>query len=270
MPRRGWSALETPASLYQVIRGPRPKSEDLPRAHQHSWWRFAHWQLPPVSEGRQPKSGLRPQQVPRRWHRGQSGGTRQNPDEVVANAQSRAERLQSAMDACFGRVRVCSCEKGWLQRCNKLSAQLKHGHWQRNSKSVRPSSSVPRTGCPVWSKNASPNKQLWTQGLALLAKRRQEMLPTENAVPVTIPNGTEDPVVVINQLRARVAEMDAECEGLRKKRTRSFSVPSPDMPGVDQSMSVWGPEPDRRSVLMQTLIDQGSFFVPKYNRFSPL
>ena len=107
-------------------------------------------------------------------------------------------------------------------------------------------------------------------GLARLARIRQEMLPTENVVPVTIPNGAEDPAVVINQLRARVAEMEAECEGLRKKRTRSLSVPSPVMPGVDQSMSVWGPEPDRRSVLMQTLIDQGSSLVPKSNRFSPL
>ena len=38
----------------------------------------------------------------------------------------------------------------------------------------------------------------------------------------------------------------------------------------DQSMSVWGAWPDRKSVLMQTLIDQGSSLVPKSNRFIPL
>ena len=51
MPRRGWSASETPAGWYQVIRGPRPKSEEWPRAHQNSsWWRSAQWQWPPVSK----------------------------------------------------------------------------------------------------------------------------------------------------------------------------------------------------------------------------
>ena len=63
-------------------------------------------------------------------------------------------------------------------------------------------------------------------GLARLARIRQEMTrATESAIPVTIPNGAEDPAVVINQLRGRVAEMEAECEGLLKKRTRSLSVP---------------------------------------------
>ena len=33
--RRGWSALETPAGRYQVIRGPRPKSKEWPKAHQN-------------------------------------------------------------------------------------------------------------------------------------------------------------------------------------------------------------------------------------------
>ena len=54
-------------------------------------------------------------------------------------------------------------QKDWHQRCSKVSVQLKRDRWQPNSKSVRPSSSVPRTGCPVWRKNASPNMKLWTQ-----------------------------------------------------------------------------------------------------------
>ena len=165
-----------------------------------------------------------------RWHptkSRRSGGQRTVASGAVAECTG-----------CFGRVRVCSCERFWLQHCSKLRAQLKHGHWQRNSKSVRPSSSVPRTGCPVWSKNASPNKKLRNAGHGWQGFR-QEIAPTENVVLVTIPNGAEDPAVVINQLRARVAEIEAECEGLRKKRTRSLSVPSPDMPGVD-SMSVLG------------------------------
>ena len=31
MPRKGWSAMETPAGWYQVLRDPRPKLEEWPQ-----------------------------------------------------------------------------------------------------------------------------------------------------------------------------------------------------------------------------------------------
>ena len=37
-----------------------------------------------------------------------------------------------------------------------------------------------------------------------------------------------------HQLRARVAEMEVEREEFRKKRGKSLSVPSPDMPGASE------------------------------------
>ena len=271
MSRRGWSALETPASWYQVIRGPRPKPEEWSRAHQNSsWWRSAQWQWPPVSEERQSKQSLpRPLQVPRRWHRGQSGGTRQNPDDVVANAQSRAERLQSALDALGESESAVA--KG-------LVAALQQAQRAAQAKPL----AAQFEECQAFIKRSQnrlsrleeervAEQEALDAGLARLAWIRQEMTSaTKSAIPVTIPNEAEDPAVVINQLRARVAEMEAECEGLRKKRTKSLSVPSPDMPGVDQSMSVW--EAGARS-LVRSHADAhrpGKFSCPEVESFQPV
>ena len=80
MPRRGWSALETPASWYQVIRGPRPKSEASTAASSPT---MAPWAV--------------------RWHPTKSrrnGGQRTVASGAVAECTG-----------FFGRVRVCSCER---------------------------------------------------------------------------------------------------------------------------------------------------------------
>ena len=96
MPRKGWSAMPTPEGWYQVLRGPRPKSEVWPRRQQWS----SSW-----SSGGQWHARAQKEQVPvqRRWQRGKS---RQDPEEAQVAARHRVERLESAL-AAVGRVRIC-------------------------------------------------------------------------------------------------------------------------------------------------------------------
>ena len=80
---------------------------------------------------------------------------------------------------------------------------------------------------------------------ARMARFREEMA---NAVPPpTVPGDPAQPTSVLDlvseaeRLRSRVAEMEAEREEARKKRSRSLSVPSPDLvggPGV--TLQKWG------------------------------
>ena len=51
--------------------------------------------------------------------------------------------------------------------------------------------------------------------------------PQVSPVPTTVP----EPMAEVHQLKSRVAELESEREEWRKKRTRSLSVPSADMPG---------------------------------------
>ena len=88
MPRKGWTSFPTPHGWFEVIRGPRPKSEEWPRHQQWHSWSKGWW--PAVSEASKPR-------VQRRWQRGTA--PRASPDEVKAAARSRIERLQSALDA---------------------------------------------------------------------------------------------------------------------------------------------------------------------------
>ena len=55
MPRIGWSSLPTPAGLYQVIRGPRPKAATNQQwPFSISWWQYGgHW---PVAKPKKPRS----------------------------------------------------------------------------------------------------------------------------------------------------------------------------------------------------------------------
>ena len=81
-------------------------------------------------------------------------------------------------------------------------------------------------------------------------------------------------VAELDRLRARVAEMEIEREEVRKKRSRSLSVPSPDLVGGDVSLREWGALHDQRvgehqGALMETLSSRGSTLAQS-NRFSPL
>ena len=179
-------------------------------------------------------------------------GSRVAPDKIQTKwwpAHSR-ERSGCRVHWMLWANRSLQSRKDWQQRYSKLSAHVKHGHWELPS------------GGRTHRRTRSSGRRIGTVG-----KDPPRDDPIRECCSCHHSEWGRGPFVVINQLRARVAEMEAECEGLRKKRTRSLSVPSPDMPGVDQSMSVWGPEPDRRSVLMQTLIDQGS---PEVQSFQPV
>ena len=76
MPRKGWTSFPTPSGWFEVIRGPRPKSEEWPRHQQWHSWSKGWW--PAVSEASKPR-------VQRRWQRGTA--PRASPDEVKAAAQ---------------------------------------------------------------------------------------------------------------------------------------------------------------------------------------
>ena len=84
MPRKGWTSFPTPSGWYEVIRGPRPKSEEWPRHQQWHPRRQGWW--PAVSEPSKPR-------VQRRWQRGTT--PRANPDDVKA-ARCRARWMHLA------------------------------------------------------------------------------------------------------------------------------------------------------------------------------
>ena len=101
-------------------------------------------------------------------------------------------------------------------------------------RSAKHSSSVPRR------KNASPCKKRSSgRRLGTVSKDPPRHDPC-NRVSHSC-HLSDDPAVMINQLRARVAEMEAD----RKKRTRSLSVPSPDMPGVTRPCGAGARSPVR-------------------------
>ena len=71
------------------------------------------------------------------------------------------------------------------------------------------------------------------------------------------------------------SEIDRSGVGTRRfgeEAARSLSVPASDIPPANQSMNVVGLRQglDRRSALLQTMIDQGSPLAVSNNRFSPL
>ena len=89
----------------------------------------------------------------------------------------------------------------------------------------------------------------------------------------TQPGKIHNLVAELDRLRARVAEMEIEREEVRKKRSRSLSVPSPDLvfgPGV--SLQGWGAQQRvglHQGAFMETLISRGSTLAQS-NRFSRL
>ena len=89
MPRKGWSAIQTPAGLYQVLRGPRPKLEEWPQLQpwSSSWQSGGQWHAPAQNE-----------QLPvqRRWQGGKRG---QDPEEAQVATRHRVERLENALAA---------------------------------------------------------------------------------------------------------------------------------------------------------------------------
>ena len=162
-----------------------------------------------------------------------STAPRPNPDDVKAAARSRIERLQSALDA-LGETE--SSEARGLQ------AALKEA--ERTAKE-RPFA-VQVEECQAFIKR-SQNRLVRLEeerareqseldaAMARMAKFRAEMAqsipvaPPPASADVTQSAKIPDLVSELERLRARVAEMEAEREEARKKRSRSLSVLSPDL-----------------------------------------
>ena len=111
--------------------------------------------------------------------------------------------------------------------------------------------------------------------LVWLTRLREEMsrLPVPGPTqPASVQPVPPDPTVVeLQQLRVRVAEMEMEREEFRKKRGRSLSVPSPDMPGAsEQSIALFQHPARDRSSLMATLNESWRDHCWKFQSFQPV
>ena len=96
------------------------------------------------------------------------------------------------------------------------------------------------------------------------------------SVQTTQPGQIPVLVAELERLRAQVKEMETEREEARKKRSRSLSVPSPDLVGgPDLLLQEWGALHDEHVVrgkgaIMEMLISRGSTLAASSNRISPL
>ena len=197
-------------------------------------------------------------QIQRRWQRGQ--GTRgTNPDELQATALTKVQRLERAIEALdieFTEARLltsalkearCAAQERptamQLEECQSPNQRSRYRMLRMEQERV------------------AEQKEL-DAALSRLTRLRAEM-SRESADPRTHTAGCESTspdstLAELHELRARVAEMEVEREDLRKKRGRSLSVPSPDMPGAsDQSVALFRHLARDRSALIATLIDQG-------------
>ena len=259
MVRKGWSAFPTPSGWYKVVRGPRPPSVQWPR--RHPW--APQWSYPVQ---RPSVSKVKESPPKRRWQRGNE--VQGNPDEVQAAARSRVERLERAV-AVLGEGD--SAEIRGLQAALKearraaqdrpLAAQVEEcqAFIQRSQRRLQ----------RLQEEQVKEQQQLDT-ALERMARFREETTRTTGPATVGVTGADPTPtqpgmvpelVAELDRLRARVAEMKVEREEVRKKRSRSLSVPSPDLLG--------GPDVqdlvlhDRRvgqhqGALMETLISRGS------------
>ena len=256
MPRKGWTSFPTPHGFFEVIRGPRPKSEEWPRHQQWHSWSKGWW--PAVSEASKPR-------VQRRWQRGTA--PRASPDEVKAAARSRIERLQSALDA-LGETE--SAEARGLQ------AALKGA--ERSAKE-RPLA-IQVEECQAFIKRSQNRIARLEEERAREQQELDAAMGLAKSIPVvpTVPGPTQQvriPELVseVERLRSRVAEMEMEREEARKKRSRSLSVPSPDLIGSPDLalQALHGQHTGQhRGAIMETLISRGSTLARSSNRFSPL
>ena len=249
-----------------MIRGPRPKAAPGQWRSSSSWWQYGQW---PVAKSEKP-------QVQRRWQRGQGPrGTYpgMNPDEVLAAARNKVQRLERAIEVLGDND---SAEARWLtsalqearraaqERPTAIQVEECQAFIQRSQNRL----------VKMEEERIAEQKEL-DAALVRLTRLREEMSrvpapgPTQPASVQPVP---PDPTLAeLQQLRVRVAEMEMEREEFRKKRGRSLSVPSPDMPGAsEQSIALFQHPARDRSSLMATLIDRGGTIAGSSNRFNPL
>ena len=191
---------------------------------------------------------------------------------MKAAARSRIERLQSALDA-LGDTE--STEVRGLQ------AALKEA--ERSAKE-RPFA-IQVEECQAFIKRSQNRivrleeqrvREQQDAAMGCMAKLQEEMA---NSIPVvpTVPGPTQqvkipDFVSDVERLRSRVAEMEMERDEARKKRSRSLSVPSPDLVGSPDLalQALHGQHTGQhRGAIMETLISRGSTLAQSSN-WSPL
>ena len=83
MPRKGWMQVEVPSGWTQLIRGPRPKSVQWPKAVRIS--------------SAVPAGVPQPQHVPRGRWRQQEGHVRKTPETSIEAAKKRVRALEAAL-----------------------------------------------------------------------------------------------------------------------------------------------------------------------------
>ena len=92
MVRKGWSQVEVPSGWVQIIRGPRPKSVQWPRASKEGTF-----QQQPSQPGASPQLG-RWRQVPQSQVL-KTGFRAPHPDEKASAARERVSKLEAALKA---------------------------------------------------------------------------------------------------------------------------------------------------------------------------
>ena len=252
MVRKGWSAFPTPSGWYNVVRGPRPPSVQWPRRQPWGpqWSHPLPWpSVTKVKESRSEATLCRG--IPTKCRRRHGLGSNDWRAVAVLGEGDSAEirGLQAALKEARRAAQDCP-----------LAAQVEE--WLQH----------------LQDEQVKEQLQLDT-ALARMARFRATTGPTvgpTGADPtLTQPGKIPELVAELDRLRARVAEMEIEREEVSKKRSRSLSVPSPDLVGgPDVSLQEWGAPRDQRvgqhqGALMETLICRGSTLAQS-NRFSPL
>ena len=199
----------------------------------------------------------------RRWQRGKR---EQDPEEAQVAARHRVERLENALAA----LGESESAEAW-----SLNTALKEA---RRAARGRPLA-VQGTECQGFIQRSQNRlrqmeervveQQTLDVALARLSRLREEMAKNPDPPPIVVSPVPTQPGVIqatgpsaeVRQLRARLAEVELERDVLVKKRARSLSVLANDITRANQSISVLGLHQglDRRSAMMQTMIDMGKF-----------
>ena len=193
---------ETPAGWYQVIRGPRPKAAPGQWRSSSSWWHCGQW---PVAKSEKP-------QVQGRWQRGQGPRGGLNPDEDW-------------------RVPSKFCGTTILQKHGGCRLLFRSDRLPSRSKSVKLSSNVSQNRLLKMEQERVAEQKELDAALVRLTRLREEMSkvpapgPTQPASVQPVP--PDSTLAELDQLRARVAEMETE----REDRCPSLH---PTCPGASQ------------------------------------
>ena len=261
MPRKGWSAMQVPEGWLQVIRGPRPPAQKWPRARQ-----------PAPRVGQKVHQHVqRSQQVPH---------VPMDPDAFIANARSRASKLEAAMQAvgesdpaypglleALKKTRVQAQVKPVQDRIAATESYLERA--RKRVLSSRQEVERAKETVATAERKLALEEDGVLQAEGRLSALRQEANGTTEGPPPTLP---ADFALELTRLRSFVQELQRERDDLRaqvaaqtvvtedrpRKTNRSISTPSPDLVLSSPSQLALLPGAGGRdlSTVMETLIDQ--------------